>query len=214
MFRRPTILERKAKLMINLQFLREEYFDLLRLVLWRAITGALACVVAIQPSAASAQTAAQTAALATSTLRQAGAARNILVGTAAASAYLSEPDDAAILGSEFSQLQAENEMKFGLIHPRPATDPHPYNFAGGDALVAFAQSHGMKVRGHTLVWHKQVSKWVTDGNFSPQKLAEILSDHISTLVTHYAGRVYAWDVVNEAFKDDGSMRSTIWYDQP
>jgi hypothetical protein len=62
-------------------------------------------------------------------------------------------DYGAILGSEFSQLQAENEMKFAPIHPRPDTDPNPYNFRGGDALVVFAQSHNMVVRGHTLVWH-------------------------------------------------------------
>lgn len=90
------------------------------------------------------------------TLRQAGELRHVTIGAAAASRYLSEPEYAAILGSEFSQLQAENEMKFGLIHPRPDTDPDPYDFAGGDALVAFAQRHNLLVRGHTLVWHKQV----------------------------------------------------------
>jgi endo-1,4-beta-xylanase len=148
------------------------------------------------------------------TLRQAAARHNILVGAAAASRFLSEPEYASILGTEFSQLQAENEMKFGLIHPRPDSDPNPYNFAGADALVAFAQSHNMKVRGHTLVWHNQVPKWVTDGNFSSAKLADILGDHINKVVGHFQGKVYAWDVVNEAFKDDGSMRSTLWYDQP
>lgn len=196
--------------MIHLQLLREDASDFARSALRPAIVATLACVVALQPGGVSPQTGAP----ASSTLRQAAAAHNILIGAAAASTYLSEPDYAATLGSEFSQLQAENEMKFGVIHPRPGSDAHPYNFTGGDALVAFAQSHDMKVRGHTLVWHNQVSKWVTDGNFSSQKLADILSDHISTVVTHYVGKVYAWDVVNEAFKDDGSMRPTIWYDQP
>ena len=66
------------------------------------------------------------------TLREAADARHITIGTAAASHYLGEADYSAILGSEFSQLQAENEMKFGLIHPRPDTDPNPYEFRGGD----------------------------------------------------------------------------------
>ena len=150
----------------------------------------------------------------TGTLRQAAEGRHITVGAAAASAYLTEADYSAILGSEFSQLQAENEMKFGVIHPRPDTDPNPYNFKGGDALVAFAQSHNMLVRGHTLVWHNQVPDWVKNGGYSASQLADILHGHIKTVMTHYASKVYAWDVVNEAFSDDGTMRHTIWYDQP
>ncbi len=148
------------------------------------------------------------------TLRQAGDARHILIGTAAASMYLSEPSYTSTLGSEFSQLQAENEMKFGPIHPRPDSDPNPYDFRGADALVAFAQAHKMVVRGHTLVWHNQVSDWVKKSNPSSPQLATILQNHIRTVMTHYASKVYAWDVVNEAFNDDGTMRHTIWYDQP
>src|SRR5271165_7165693 len=93
------------------------------------------------------------------TLRQAGDARHVTIGAAAASAHLAEADYSSILGSEFSQLQAENEMKFGPIHPRPDSDANPYDFKGADSLVSFAQSHNMLVRGHTLVWHNQVSKW-------------------------------------------------------
>jgi endo-1,4-beta-xylanase len=148
------------------------------------------------------------------TLRQAAEAHHILVGAAAAPAFLAEPDYANILGSEFSQLQPENAMKFGPIHPRPDTDPQPYDFRGADALVAFAQAHNMVVRGHTLVWHNQVSAWVTKGNYSSSQLAKVLQDHISTVMARYASKVYAWDVVNEAFNDDGSMRHTLWYDQP
>ncbi len=105
-------------------------------------------------------------------------------------------------------------MKFGLIHPRPDTDPQPYDFRGADSLVAFAQAHNMVVRGHTLVWHNQIPAWVTKGSFSSSQLAKILKDHIDTVMAHYASKVYAWDVVNEAFNDDGSMRHTVWYDQP
>ena len=144
------------------------------------------------------------------TLRQAAAAHNINIGAAADSPYLGDASYAAILGSEYSQLQTENEMKFGIIHPGVST----YDFTGGDALVSFAQAHTMVVRGHTLVWHNQVPVWVTSGNYTSPQLSTILQDHITTVARHYAGKVYAWDVVNEAFNDDGSMRDTIWYDQP
>ena len=150
----------------------------------------------------------------TPTLRSAAAAHGVTIGTAADSPFLSESAYSNILGTEFSQLQAENEMKFGIIHPRPDTDPNPYDFSGADTLVAFAQAHNMKVRGHTLVWHNQVPDWVTNGGFDSAQLATILQGHIQTVMTHYTGKVYAWDVVNEAFNDDGTVRSTIWYDSP
>ncbi len=179
---------------------------------WRAVGAALLCGLILLPGSASSRL--QGAQPSAGTLRQAAEGHHVIIGTAAASRYLAEADYSAILGSEFSQLQAENEMKFGPIHPRPDTDPNPYDFMGGDALVAFAQSHNMVVRGHTLVWHKQVPQWVDKGGFSATQLADILHSHIKTVMTHYASKVYAWDVVNEAFEDDGTMRHTIWYDQP
>ena len=150
----------------------------------------------------------------TSTLRQAGQRHDIQIGVAVVSRLLGESEYSNILASEFSQLEPENEMKFALVHPRPNTEPTAYDFKGGDALVAFAHAHSMVVRGHTLVWHSQVPEWVKQGDYSSKQLAEILHDHIHTVLAHYAAKVYAWDVVNEAFNDDGSMRHTIWYDQP
>jgi endo-1,4-beta-xylanase len=184
----------------------------LRRVLRDTSISTLLCGMILLPDAASARP--PGAAPPAGTLHQAADARHITVGAAAASAYLAEEDYAATLGSEFSQLQAENEMKFGVIHPRPDTDANPYNFKGGDALVEFAQSHTMVVRGHTLVWHNNVPEWVKNGSYPAPQLAEILHGHIKTVMTHYASKVYAWDVVNEAFNDNGTMRHTIWYDQP
>ncbi len=143
-------------------------------------------------------------------LGQAAAAHHIKVGAAADSFYLSDASYSSILGSEFTQLQAENEMKFATLHPAATT----YDFSGGDALVTFAQGHSMAVRGHTLVWHNQVPAWVTSGNYTSPQLSQILQDHITNVMQHYAGKVYAWDVINEAFNDDGTVRDTVWYDQP
>jgi endo-1,4-beta-xylanase len=72
----------------------------------------------------------------------------------------------------------------------------------------------MLVRGHTLVWHNNVPDWLKNGSYSASQLADILHSHIKTVMTHYASKVYAWDVVNEAFTDSGTMRDTIWYNQP
>ena len=148
------------------------------------------------------------------TLRSAAASHGVTVGAAVSSRRLNDLEFTEILQSEFSQLEPENEMKFALIHPRPDTDPQPYNFSGADALVSFARAHGLLVRGHTLVWHKQLPNWVSGGGHTETELGTILRDHIATVVSRYESDVYAWDVVNEAFNSDGSLRDTVWYDKP
>lgn len=149
------------------------------------------------------------------TLREAAASSHkMLIGTAADPRFFAEPEYSAILGSEFSVIEPENAMKFEPIHPRPDTDSNPYDFSGADAIVDFAKQHKMRVRGHTLVWYQQVARWVPQANFTPEKLGETLHNHIKTVLGHYKGKVFAWDVVNEAFLDNGSMRPGLWYDKP
>lgn len=148
--------------------------------------------------------------LAAQPLRDLADQRGIRFGAAADPSHLGENGYANTLGGEFSQLEPENAMKFGPIHPGPTT----YNFGPPDALVSFARTHKMAVRGHTLVWYNQNPSWLTGGNFSPAQLSGFLQEHINTVVGHYAGQVYAWDVVNEAFNDNGTLRSTIWSDSP
>ncbi|MGE5326705.1 MAG: endo-1,4-beta-xylanase [Deltaproteobacteria bacterium] len=146
----------------------------------------------------------------TITLRQAATPHGIVVSAAADSSHLSETNYANVLGSEFSGLEPENEMKFDAVEQTQGI----FTYTGPDQLVAFAQAHSMSVRGHTLVWHQALPAWVTSGGFSIAQLNDILQTHIANEVGHYATKVYAWDVVNEAFNDDGTVRSTIWYDQP
>ncbi len=143
-------------------------------------------------------------------LRQLADQRGIRIGAAVDPSHFTESLYAATLSREFNQAQAENAMKFGPIHPGPTT----YNFAPPDSIVAFAKSNNMAVRGHTLVWHNQNPSWVTSGGFTPAQLSDVLKSHIAAVAGHYAGQVYAWDVVNEAFNDNGTIRSTIWSDAP
>jgi endo-1,4-beta-xylanase len=68
----------------------------------------------------------------------------------------------------------------------------------------------MQVRGHTLVWHQQLPEWLSRGEFSREELIAVLRNHIQTVVGRYRGLVWAWDVVNEAFESDGSLRDSLW----
>jgi len=143
-------------------------------------------------------------------LRELAAKRGVHIGAAANPALLREAPYAETLAREFDQLEPENAMKFGPIQPGADS----YNFGPPDALVAFAREHKMVVRGHTLVWHNQNPRWLTEGKYTPAQLSSILHDHIRNVVGHFTGEVYAWDVVNEAFQDNGTIRSTIWSDAP
>ncbi len=121
----------------------------------------------------------------------------------------------SLLATQVNSLVAENDMKWERIHPRRGNAPSAYNFLGADAIVAFAKAHGMRVRGHTLVWHQQVPWMVFRGDKGPATRTDVLDrmkDHITTLLTRYKGQVYCWDVVNEALSDDGGWRTdSPWF---
>jgi endo-1,4-beta-xylanase len=163
---------------------------------------ALSCTSASSPTPAVAPTATPPP-----TLRTLAQERGIEAGAAVAPGPLRrEPLYAQTLSREFSMLTPENAMKFGPVHP----EPDRYDFADADYIVDFAEAYDMRVRGHTLVWHNQLPAWLTNGNWTRDELIDILREHITTMVGHYRGRVAAWDVVNEAVADDGSLRDTIW----
>ena len=132
---------------------------------------------------------------------------NLGIGAAVETGHLKDPQFRAKLISEFSQITPENEMKFQYVHP----EKDRFDFSKGDELVAFALENNMVVKGHALVWHIQNPSWLEDGNWSKAELMAILENHIKTVVSHYRGKVTYWDVVNEAFDDNGGFRDTIWY---
>lgn len=135
-----------------------------------------------------------------------------LIGSAVNEAIVSGTDKAAqdIVLRQFNSITPENVMKAGPINPQPGV----YNFAPADAVVAFGESNGMFIVGHTLVWHNQTPAWFfqdAQGNPNTREAQiERLRSHIQTVAGRYAGRVQAWDVVNEVIADDGSYRPTTW----
>jgi endo-1,4-beta-xylanase len=116
-----------------------------------------------------------------------------------------------ITAEQFSSVTPENAMKWAEVEPTRGT----YTWEKADKLVAFAKAHKQLVRGHTLVWHSQLPAWLsTDGyttTLSHEELRALLKKHIRDEVRHFRGDIWQWDVVNEAFDDNGQPRQTIWY---
>jgi endo-1,4-beta-xylanase len=112
------------------------------------------------------------------------------------------PATAEFIRHHFRVLVAENVMKQSSLSPKAEGQ---YEFADADAIVNFGMTNGMKVRGHTLVWYSQMAPWIlkeNGGEVTRATLIARLERYITDVVTHFKGRVYAWDVVNEAFQFD------------
>lgn len=144
------------------------------------------------------------------TLRQAADQTGLLVGAAVRPSLFSEPAYSETLAREFNMVEAEDAMKWGIVRRNEGE----FDFRQADEIVRFAQAHGMKVRGHCLVWDHSNPQWLNDGRFSPVQLSELLKQHIARVMKHYAGQVFAWDVVNEALDESGHAKDSLWYNHP
>ncbi|MEV0568323.1 endo-1,4-beta-xylanase, partial [Dactylosporangium sp. NPDC050588] len=132
------------------------------------------------------------------TLGTSAAEKGRYFGAAVAAGRLGDSTYVGILDREFNAITPENEMKWDATEPNQGQ----FRWTGGDQIVAHAQAHGQKVRGHTLTWHAQQPGWAQ--NLSGSALRNAMVNHITQVATHYKGKVFAWDVVNEAFADGGS----------
>jgi endo-1,4-beta-xylanase len=134
------------------------------------------------------------------------------IGVAVSPHLLSGADSTLIL-QQFNSLTPENAMKMGPIHP----EENRYYWKDADFIVDFAQAHGLKVRGHNLCWHEQTPGWLfknsQGGQVTKEILLQRLKEHITTVVSRYKGKIYAWDVVNEAIDDDSTkfLRNSLWH---
>ena len=119
-----------------------------------------------------------------------------------------DAQSADIVFAQFNTVTPENVMKAEVLCPEPGR----YDFSAADAFISWAK--GMFIVGHTLVWHNQTPSWFfqkEDGRpKSPEDVREQLRSHIEAVAGRYAGKVHAWDVVNEVIDDDGSYRPTLW----
>jgi len=122
-----------------------------------------------------------------------------------------DPKSLELMEKHFNSLTPENLLKWEKVHPQPGQ----YDFEAADAFVNYGEKHNMFMVGHVLVWHSQTPAWVfenEDGDLkSREELLALLKDHIYTVVGRYKGRIQGWDVINEAFENDGSWRKSKWY---
>lgn len=132
---------------------------------------------------------------------------NFYIGAALNRPQIYEADSvaAALIRKEFNSITAENVMKWMHIHPAADT----FQFEAADKFVALGETHDMFIIGHTLVWHSQLAPWVHEIK-ERELLLQKLQSHIRTIVGRYQGKVHAWDVVNEALHEDGSLRPSIF----
>jgi endo-1,4-beta-xylanase len=103
---------------------------------------------------------------------------------------------------EHNSLSAENIMKWHALHP----EEKRFDFAEADELVAFAQANQLRVFGHTLLWHSSTPGWVNNYFGDAAAWENLVKTHIQTVIAHFKGKVQAWDVVNEAFNEQGALR--------
>lgn len=113
----------------------------------------------------------------------------------------------ALAVQQFNSITPENCLKAEKLHPEPTI----FEWKQADNLVRFCLDHHKRIHGHTLVWHQQLPSWMQV--FEGDQLAwdRMLKDHIQTIVRHFKGKLQAWDVVNEAFDEDGSLKDNLWY---
>lgn len=129
------------------------------------------------------------------------------IGTAL-SAYQIEghdPGSAMLVPKQFNAVTPENIMKAEVIHP----EWDRYDFDMSDKLVAYAHKNKIAVNAHTLIWHSQLPPFVRRMK-NADSVRLFMTNHINTVAGRYNGKVYSWDVVNEALNEDGTLRKSVF----
>lgn len=141
-------------------------------------------------------------------LRELASDRGFLIGYAAVLEASSLPDNELyrdIAAEEFNIVTPENSHKMSWVQPFEGQ----FEWEDADELADYAESHGMALHGHPLVWYRQLPDWVQ--RLDPADAERVMLEHIAALAGRYRGRVLVWDVVNEALEADGSFRDSIWH---
>lgn len=135
---------------------------------------------------------------------------DFIIGTALNAEQIEEKDAGAaqLVPQQFNAITPENIMKAEVIHP----EWNRYDFDLADKIVAYGQKHQMQINGHTLIWHSQLPPFIRRMK-DADSVRRFFTEHINTIASRYDGKIYSWDVVNEALEEDGTMRKSIFLDK-
>ena len=135
--------------------------------------------------------------------------KDFYIGTALDTSQIDERNAmvTALISKEFNSITPENIMKSMFIHP----EKDKFDFKMSDKYVAFGEKNNMFIHGHTLIWHSQLAPWIAQIKDSAA-MSDAMTNHISTIVGKYKGRINSWDVVNEALNEDGTLRKSVFLD--
>lgn len=111
-----------------------------------------------------------------------------------------------IVSSEFNSITPENSLKWMFLQP----EPNRFNFEVADKYVELGLKNNMYIVGHALVWHNQLADFMQIVD-AADEMQQYVTNHVNTVVSRYRGKIDAWDVVNEAFNEDGSLRKSVFY---
>lgn len=111
-----------------------------------------------------------------------------------------------IINTQFNSITPENIFKPVYLQPEEGR----FDWTEADKLVDYCEVNGKRLHAHTLIWYQQLPYWMENFQGSPEAWEQMMKSHIQTVVRHFKGKVTSWDVVNEAFEDDGSLRENIW----
>ena len=136
--------------------------------------------------------------------------KQFYIGTALGEVVILETDtlSSKVLKSQFNSITPENCMKWMFLEPEKGK----FDFDTSDKFVELGTNNGMFVIGHNLVWHSQLSEWVSKID-NAEELSNSLKNHIHTIVERYKGKIDGWDVVNEALNEDGTLRKSIFLEK-
>ena len=138
---------------------------------------------------------------------------NFPIGVAVPGSLFSNTGHQEVVVQHFSQLSSENDMKMDAMQPSEGN----FNWAKADEIFNFAEANDLTVHGHVLVWHSQIPDWMRNFVGDTAAWVAMMENHVTTIATKYTGRLETWDVVNEAFNEDGSYRGSasgddsVWF---
>lgn len=133
------------------------------------------------------------------------AQKGILYGSSISKKHLSDdPAYAKLIVQQCKIVVPESEMKWKALRP----SPDKFSFPTADWMVQWAEGHDLKVRGTALVWHEALPDWFS-GYANRSNAKDLLTNHIRTVMQHFAGKIQSWDVVNEGLTESG-LRETPW----